>query len=143
MGTLGSLAATPTVISFQAANPDLGQVSGSSPGSVTWTVMTGSHLQNWALTVQAGSSAFVGCPNIPVSAIRASCSAATVSGGAGTGACSGSFPLATTAQQIAAGAEGDGTNSYSISLNFTLAESWQYVANSACTITVTYSVNAP
>ena len=142
-GTLGSVSATPGTISFQATNPDLATVSGSSPASLTWIVLSGSHLQNWTLSVQAGSSAFVGGPTIPISAVRVNCSTATVSGGAGTGACSGSFPLSTIAQQIAGGAEGDGTNSYSVSLNFTLAESWRYVANSACTITLTYSVNAP
>jgi hypothetical protein len=30
-----------------------------------------------------------------------------------------------------------------VTLNFTLAESWRYVANSACSLTLTYSVNAP
>jgi hypothetical protein len=142
-GTLGSVSATPGTISFQAANPDLGIVSGSSPGSLTWMVLGGSHLQNWTLSVQAGSSAFVGCPTIPISAIQVNCGSANVSGGGGTGACSGSFPLSTTAQQIAGGAQGDGTNSYAVTVNFTLAESWRYIANSACTITLTYTVNAP
>jgi hypothetical protein len=142
-GTLGSLSASPGTISFQASNPDLGTVSGSSPGSLTWMVLSGSHLQNWTLSLQAGSSTFTGCPTIPVSAIQVSCSSAHVSGGGGTGACSGSFPLSTTLQQSAGGLEGDGTNSYSISLNFTLAESWRYIANPSCTITITYTVNAP
>jgi hypothetical protein len=34
------------------------------------------------------------------------------------------------------------TGSYSVSINYTLAESWRYVADSSCTITLTYSVNA-
>jgi len=143
LGTLGSLSATPGTISFQATNPELGLVSGSSPGSLGWIVLSGSHAQNWTVSVQAGSSSFVGCPTIPISAIRVTCGAATVSGGAGTGACSGSFPLSTTPQQVAGGLEGTGTNSYSVSMNFTLAESWRYVANSACIITITYTVNAP
>jgi hypothetical protein len=142
-GTLGAVSATPGTISFQAANPDGGAVSGSAPGNVTWMVLSGSHLQNWSLSVQAGSSTFTGCPTIPISAIHVSCGSASVSGGSGTGACSGSFPLSTTAQQVAGGAEGDGTKSYSVSVNFTLAESWRYVANSGCIITLTYSVNAP
>jgi len=143
LGTVGSVSASPGTISFQASNPDQGAVSGSSPGSLTWMVLSGSHLQNWTLSVQAGSSSFVGCPTIPISAVQVNCGSATVSGGAGTGACSGSFPLSTTPQQIAGGAEGDGTNSYTVTTNFTLAESWRYVANSSCTITLTYSVNAP
>jgi hypothetical protein len=106
-------------------------------------VLSGSHLQNWSLSVQAGSNTFVGCPTIPISAIHVNCGTTYVSGGSGTGACNGSFPLSTSAQQVAGGAEGDGTQSYSVSVNFTLAESWRYVANSGCTITLTYSVNAP
>jgi hypothetical protein len=142
-GTLGAVSATPGTISFQASNPDGGPVSGSYPGSLTWMVLSGSHLQNWTLSVQAGSSTFTGCPTIPISAIHVNCGSASVSGGSGTGACSGSFPLSAAAQQVAAGAEGDGTKSYSVSINFTLAESWRYLANSGCTITLTYSVNAP
>ncbi len=142
LGTVGSVSATPSTITFQASNPDQGAVSGSSPGSLTWLVLSGSHVQNWTLSVQAGSSSFVGCPTIPISAVQVSCGSASVSGGAGTGSCSGAFPLSTTPQQIAGGAEGDGTNSYTVTTNFTLAESWRYVANSSCTITLTYSVNA-
>jgi hypothetical protein len=143
MGTLGSLSATPATISIRAANPDLVLVSGSSPGSLTWMVLSGVHSQNWTISVQAGSSSLIGCPTVPISAVRVSCGTATVSGTGGTGTCSGSFPLSTTAQQIAGGLEGDGSQSYSVSMNFTLAESWRYVANSACTITLTYTVNAP
>jgi hypothetical protein len=143
LGTVGSVSATPSTISFQATNPDSGIVSGSSPGSLTWMVLAGTHLQNWTLSVQAGSNTFVGCPTIPTSAIQVNCGSATVSGVGGTGTCSGSFPLSTTPQQIAGGAEGDGTNSYTVLVNFTLAESWRYVADSSCTITLTYSVNAP
>jgi hypothetical protein len=143
LGTLGSLSATPGTLSFQASNPDAAMVAGSSPGSLTWRLLSGSHLQNWTLSVQAGSSSFAGCPTIPVSAVQVSCSTAHVSGGGGTGACGGSFPLSTTLQQSAGGLEGDGTNSYSISMNFTLAESWRYIANPSCTISITYTVNAP
>ena len=143
MGTLGSLSATPATISFRAANPDLVLVSGSSPGSLTWMVLGGSHLQQWTLSLQAGSSSLIGCTTVPISAVRVNCGTATVSGVGGTGTCSGSFPLSTSAQQIASGTEGDGTQSYSVSMNFTLAESWRYVTNSACTITLAYTVNAP
>jgi hypothetical protein len=143
LGTLAAVSATPGTISFQATNPELGQVAGSSPGSLTWSILSGSHLQNWTLSVQSATSSFTGCPTIPVSAVQVSCGIASASGAGGTGVCSGSFPLSTTAQQIAGGAEGDGTGSYSVSMNFTLAESWRYVPSSACTITLTYSVNAP
>ena len=141
-GTLAALSATPGTISFQAANPDSGQVSGSSPARLTWNVSRGSHLQHWTLSVQSGSSSFTGCPTVPASAVQVSCSSASASRG-GTGVCGGSFPLSTSPQQIAGGAEGEVTSSYSVSLNFTLAESWRYVANSTCSINLSYSVSAP
>jgi hypothetical protein len=131
------------MISFGASSPDLGEVSGSSAGSLGWMVMAGYHLRNWTLNLQAGSNSFLGCPTVPISAVRVSCVATSVSGGGGTGACNGSLPLSTTPQQIAGGAQGDGVRSYLVTLNFTLAESWRYVANSACTITITYTVNTP
>lgn len=143
MATIGSLSASPGTISFQASNPDAGIVSGSAPGNLTWMLLAGSQLQNWTLSVQSGSSTFVGCPTIPISAVRVNCSSATVSGGGGAGGCSGSFPLSTTPQQIAGGTQGDGTNSYSVLMNFTLDESWRYIADSTCTLTLTYSVSAP
>jgi len=142
LGTVGSLSATPAAISFQASNPDSGVVQGSAPTILSWSVLNGSHLQNWSLSLQAGSNTFAGCPTIPVSAVVASCTAASASGTGGTGSCGLSVPLSTTLQQIAGGAEGDETSSYTVSINFTLAESWRYVANSSCTITLTYSINA-
>jgi hypothetical protein len=139
--TISSVSATPGTISFQAANPGWGVVSGSSPGSLTWFVSSGSVLKNWTLSVQASSSNFSNCPTVPASAIQVSCGSATAGGG-GTGACSSSFPLSTTPVQIAGGLQGNGTNPYSVSIQFTLAESWRYVANSSCTLSVTYLLNA-
>ena len=145
LGTLSALSATPGTISFQANNPDGGTVSGSSPANLTWNVLSGSHLLNWTLSVQASSSSFAGCPAVPASAVQVSCGSASVSpsNAGGTGSCGGSFPLSTSPQQLAGGAEGDDTGAYSVFLNFTLAESWRYVANPSCTINLTYSVNAP
>jgi hypothetical protein len=139
--TVSSVSAAPGTIGFQAANPGQGVVSGSSPGSLTWLVSSGSVLKNWTLSVQAGASSFSSCPTVPASAIQVNCGSATAGGG-GTGSCSGSFPLSTTPQQIAGGLQGNGTNSYSVSINFTLAESWRYVANSSCILSITYSISA-
>lgn len=139
--TISSVSAAPETVSFQAANPAQGGVSGSSPGSLSWFVSSGSVLKNWTLSVQASSSNFSNCPTIPASAIQVSCGAATAGGG-GTGACSSSFPLSTNPVQIAGGLQGNGTNPYSVSIHFTLAESWRYIANSSCTLSVTYFVNA-
>jgi hypothetical protein len=52
-------------------------------------------------------------------------------------------PLSTSAQQVASGNEASGSNkAYSVTLNFTLADSWSYIANSSCTLSLTYTVNA-
>jgi hypothetical protein len=142
LGTVSSLMATPGTVSFSAMNPDTGAVSGSSVATLGWSVMSGSHTQSWTLSVQASSSAFTGCATVPVSAVSVSCASASVGGGSGTGSCSGTSTLSTVAQQVAAGAEGDGTQSYMVQINYTLAESWRYVANTSCTLTLTYTVNA-
>ena len=144
LGAISGVFASPGSISFQATNPNSGAASASSAASITWTVLDGSPLQTWTLSVQADSPTFLGCPAVPVSAVRAACGSASVSGGGGTGACSSTFPLANLSQQVAAGAEGSGNNSYSVLINYTLAESWRYPAsNGSCTLTLTYTVNAP
>lgn len=140
-GTVGFVSALPASLSFQASNPDAGAVSGSSPSSLSFSVLSGSHANNWTLSVQADSSSFDGCPTIPVAAVQVSCGTTSVGTG-GTGTCSGSFPLSTSLQQVAGGAQADGTNTYTVSINFTLAESWRYVANPSCSTTLTYSVYA-
>lgn len=141
LGTISSLTSTPGTVTFAATNPDSGAVSGSSAATLHWSVLGGSNSQNWAVSVQASSSAFTGCPTVPVSAVSVSCTSASVGGGSGTGSCSGTFTLSTVAQQVAAGVEGNGAQSYMVQLNYTLAESWRYVANSSCTLTLTYTVN--
>lgn len=153
-GTISSLIASPGSISFIASNPGSGSVSGSSPASVNWTVQSGNRLQTWSLSVQADAGYFSGCPTVPVSAVGVECSGASVSGpevilgtltvgGGGTGVCGGGFSLSTVAHQVAGGAEGDGTQVYSVQINYSLAESWRYVANSSCSLSLTYTVNAP
>jgi hypothetical protein len=105
-------------------------------------ILSGSHLKTWTLSAQAASNSFAGCPTVPVAAVQVSCGSASAGGPGGSGTCSGSFPLSTSLQQIAGGAQGDGANSYFTSINFTLAESWRYVANPSCSITINYSVDA-
>ena len=143
LGAISSLNATPSTISFNATNPVAGVVPGSSAAAVKWTVIGGSHLLSWGISVQASAPSFSGCPTVPVTAVTAACASATVGGGAGTGSCGGSFTLSTTATQLAGGLEGDGTQLYSVLVQYTLAESWRYAANPSCTLTLTYTVNAP
>jgi hypothetical protein len=139
--TVGLVSISPGTISFTASNPDGGPVSASAPATVSWQVSGGSHLQIWSLSLQAAASTFSNCPTIPISAIQVRCSTASVSGG-GSGTCGGSFPLSTTLQQAAGGAQGDNSNSYTVYLTFTLNESWRYAVNSSCILTITYSITA-
>ncbi|MFN0102526.1 MAG: hypothetical protein ACKV2U_10605 [Bryobacteraceae bacterium] len=141
-GTVNSLTAAPGTISFTAASPESGAVSGSSAATLNWSVLSGSHFQTWTVSVQAAASSFTGCATVPVTAVSVACASAAVGGGAGTGSCGGAFALSTVAQQVAGGAEGDGNQAYSVQINYTLAESWRYVANASCTLTLTYTVNA-
>lgn len=142
MSTVSSFTAMPSAIYFTAANPDGGPVSGSSTATLSWSVAGGSTLQNWTVSVQATASSFTGCSTVPVSAVNVSCATAAVNGGGGTGSCGGSFSLSTVAQQVAGGAEGDGLQDYTVQVNYSLADSWRYVANPSCSLTVTYTVNA-
>jgi len=143
LGTVSFLSASPASLSFQATNPDAGAVPAASPASLAFTISSGSHLNTWALSVQAGAGNFDGCPTVPVAAVQVSCGTASVGGAGGTASCRGSFPLSTSPQQVAGGMQADnGPNSYAVSINFTLAESWRYVANPSCSTTLTYSVNA-
>ena len=144
-GAVGTITASPSTITFTATDPDLGSVSGSSPATVSWTVSGGNNNNNWTLTVQAVGTSFSGCGTVPASAVTVACSSATVSGGSGTGVCSGAFQLSTVPQQAAGGNEGNGSRSYTATLNYTLVDSWRRVAalSPPCTLTLTYTVNAP
>jgi hypothetical protein len=54
--------------------------------------------------------------------------------------------LSTASQQVATGKESASASApYSVSMNFTLADSWAYIAKTspACTQTLTYTVTAP
>ena len=142
--TVGTVTATPSTISFNATDPDLGSVAGNSPATVSWDATAGNNSNNWTLTVQAAATSFTGCGTVPVGAVTVACSSASVSAGGGTGVCSGAFPLSTLSQQVAGGKEGNGTRSYTVNINFTLTDRWRYVAalSPPCTITLTYTVNA-
>ena len=142
LGTVNSLSATPGTISFSASNPDSGAVSGSSQATLNWSIQNGVALLGWSISVQSGASTFSGCSTVPVSAVSVTCTNVSVGGLAGTGACNGTFPLSTVAHQVAGGTQALGTQSYSVQINYTLAESWRYVANPSCALTLTYTVTA-
>lgn len=140
-----TLTVSPATISFSATNPGtVPVVSGSSTVKATWTAQGSGGTNTWTLTVRAAASTFTNCATVPVSAVTVSCSAASISGG-GTAGCGGSFPLSTTAQTVASGTDSNVNRNYSVTLNFTLADSWSYIAETspACTLSLTYTANVP
>ena len=139
-----TLTVSPATITFSATNPtSLPVVSGSSTAAASWTSLSSGN--NWSLTVQATSTSFTNCPTVPVSAVTVTCSAASVTGLGGSAACAGAFPLSTGTQTVASGSEGILSWGYSVTITFTLADSWKYIAemSPACTISLTYVANVP
>ena len=139
-----SLTVTPATVTFSATNPDTSPVdSGSATTSVSWTNLdfnTGA----WNLTLQATSSSFANCPTVPVSAVTVSCASVSTTFG-GSGACSPSFALSTSAQTVAGGNQGFITYNYNVTLNFTLADNWKYIAemSPSCSLSLSYVANVP
>ena len=141
--TLASITAIPSTISFTATDPDLLSVAGNSAATVSWLTSGGAAASTWTLKVQASAASFTNCATVPTSAVTVTCS--SVFGGS-SGACGSGITLSTAAQQVASGKESTGTNKpYSVTLNFTLADSWSYIAKQApsCTLSLTYTVTAP
>jgi hypothetical protein len=139
-----TLTATPATITFNATNPGTAPVvAGSATASITWQVLSGGN--TWSLKVQANAPAFANCPTVPISAVTVSCASASSGVLGGTATCAGSFPLSTTPVQVAGGAEGLISYNYSVTINFTLADRWKYIAetNPACSISLTYTANVP
>jgi len=146
--SITSITATPNPITFSATDPDLGPYSGNFSSTVIFKLTGGATNRNWTLTATAGSATFTGCTTIPASAVKATCSSATVtntSGTSGTGACSAAGNLSTSALTLASGKEGSGGDTYTITINFLLTDSWSYIAQTSptCPLTLTYSLNAP
>jgi hypothetical protein len=130
---------TPASITFSATDPSNVPVVGGSSGAVISFTTTGTLLGSWNLKVSAPAN-FSSCPTIPIGAATVSCS--SVTGGSG-GACGGSSALSTAGVQMASGTEGllVATN-YTVNLNFTLQDSWKYIASSSCSLTLTYTITA-
>lgn len=139
--TLGTVTASPGTISFTGTDPDLGNVAGSAASTVSWTTSGGLITNTWNLQVQASATSFTSCATVPTSAVTVTCG--SVTGGA-SGACKPAITLSTTGQQVATGLESViPIAPYSVTLNFSLADSWHYIANTSCTLTLTYTVTAP
>jgi len=142
-----TLNVSPATITFTTTNNPSATplVAASQPATLTWTANSFLDNNNWTLTVQAGAASFASCPGVPVSAVTVTCTAASLTGLGGSAKCSGAFPLSTTPQQIAGGAIGIFTYNYSVTVNFTLADSWKYIAeqNPACSLSLNYVANVP
>lgn len=143
-----TLTVNPATITFTTtSNPGTTPVvAGSSAATASWTAFSIFDTSNWTLTVNATAASLSNCPWIPVSAVTVTCSSAAVGGLGATGACSGAFPLSTTPQQVAGGAVGGlFSYNYTVTINFTLADSWKYIAEQspACSLSLNYLANVP
>ena len=148
--SIHSFAVSPGTVSFAASDPDLGTFAGSPATSVTWNLTGGNASTTWTLRVASSGSWFgggsAGCGTVPAGAVTVTCASATTSGGvSSTASCSAAGGLSTTYRTIASGQEGSGKPSFTVTLSFTLLDSWSYVANVSppCTLNVSYSLNAP
>jgi hypothetical protein len=96
------------------------------------------------LTVQAGSAGFGNCPTVPVSAVTVSCASATTNTG-GSGKCGPAFALSTSPQVVAGGNQSGSTFSYAVTLTFSLADNWKYIAETSpsCLLTLSYTATVP
>ena len=147
--TLSAMSATPASITFTANQPGTGTpVAGNSSATVKWTATGGTKGNTWTLSVYADSTTFIGCTTVPASAVGVSCSSATVTGTGATAACEtgGPFTLPTTApgQEVASGNEGNtSSHTFTVVLSYQFTDSWEFIANTSCPLTITYTVNAP
>ncbi len=134
----------PATVSFTATNPNSAPVvAGSATSTVSW-VYAPSGKGPWKLTVQAAGGSFSNCSTVPVSAVTVSCATVAVNHG-GSGSCAGPFPLSPSAQNVAAGNLQPNSDTVTITLNFTLADSWKYIAESSpsCSLSLAYTATVP
>jgi hypothetical protein len=134
---------SPQGLQFTATDPDRGTVAADYPATVTWVIAGAQPTGSWSLSVQSSAAGFSGCGRVPVSAIIVQCSSAS-GGQGGSGTCSAPFPLSDQPRKIASGGQGRGNSTFNVTVNFTLQDSWKYIAstNSACTINLNYTIQA-
>jgi hypothetical protein len=138
--TIPSSSVSPSVVTFSATDPTNSPVVNASASVVvSWTAYV-SVLGTWNVKVSAPAT-FSSCGTVPSSAVTVSCT--SVTGGSG-GTCSSSSALSTSGVQVASGSEIINVNPtpYSVTLSFTLQDSWKYIASSSCTLAVTYTITA-
>jgi hypothetical protein len=140
LATVSNMNVSPSTITFVATDPDLGVTPQAV--TVTWTATGG--IVPWTLKGMASSATFTGCPTVPVSAVKVTCTSASAPF-LGSANCSGATQLSTTAAQIAGGNEALFGGNYTVTLTLTLADSWKYIAKQIpqCTLNLTYTANLP
>jgi hypothetical protein len=78
--------------------------------------------------------------------VTVTCTNVTVTGGGyiGTANCASPATLSTSAVTVASGLQGDATQNYTFSINYTLTDSWRYrgVITPSCSLTLNYVVFA-
>jgi predicted phage tail protein len=140
-----TLNVSPATIAFTATNPDsTPAVAGSASASLTWSSNAGKGGATWTLTVQGSASSFTNCPGVPLSAVTVSCVSASADGAA-TATCNPPFPLSTALAPAASGVIGASTKNYSVTINYTLADSWKYIAQTSpsCSLSLSYIATLP
>ena len=139
-----SLTVSPATVTFTATNPDSAAVaSGGAGASVSWQSRDGK-AGTWSLTVQAGAPGFSNCPTVPIAAVTVFCASAVTNAGR-SGNCSPPFALSTLPQVVAGGNQGMTTFSYAVTLSFTLADNWKYIAETSppCSLSLSYAATVP
>ena len=136
--------ATPLTITFSANDPDSPSVAGSSTATITFRATGGSNARTWNVQVQATTTNFGSCPStVAANRVQVTCVSSTVSGGGGTGSCSGPFNLSTALTTVASGTEGNGARDYTVNVNFTFLDSWGFIATTApCSVSLQYLITA-
>lgn len=138
--TMGSGTASVT-----ATNPDSGPFTVS--GSISWLVLVNLGGYSWTLNVQSASSTFASCAQVPISAVKVTCTSITdgsLIGGASK-TCAAASNLATASHLLASGTDPTIIVPFTRTVNFqyTFTDAWQYPATgSACTVSVNYFLNA-
>ena len=137
---ISSYTVSPASVTFAAANPTTTpSVSGSSTVTLNFSLTGGNSARTWNIQLKSTTATFAGCTTVPLSAITATCG--SVTGGTG-GTCAGGFAVSTTNTQVASGTETTGSASYSVTVNFALADDWKYLPATCTAQTFSYLLTA-
>jgi hypothetical protein len=141
---ISSLTVSTGTLSITATSPDSGPFS--ITGGATWNVLINIFGDAWTLNLQATSASFASCSNVPLSAVRVTCTSITDSGLTGvTHSCAPAFNLSTSNQLLASGTDPAVgiLASHTVNLQFTFTDSWKYPgSSSSCNVNLNYTLIA-